>query len=163
MYMRYVVILLLVLVFICITVIWLFKLWKKDKLHIGNKAKNIIILFLSLLLFASCIYNIKLYKVQPRRGFVTEPCVPDPETAIEIATIICRVYTGEELGSDAFICTDKGDEWSLRLKDERDYTNDVIVLDGGVICINKLYGTITTASILKEDVEIYYSVREQYE
>ncbi len=132
-----------------------------------NKTQNIVI---CVLIFVIILLGIYVFLITTRidsSGSNWKICVPNSDTAVDIAQLICRSYTGMDVEDEAFIPeydTEK-DVWKVRLKSERDFDSTysswferehAIYIEGGD-------ATVLKASINTRAIEEYYETKVLYE
>ncbi len=132
-----------------------------------NKTQNIVI---CILIFVSIILGIYIFLITVRmsdRSVNWEICVPDGDTAVDIAQIVCKSYTDIDVEAEAFVpeYDAEQDIWKVRLKCECDFDDThnswfkrehAVYIEGGD-------ATVLKASINKKAIEEYYEIKALYE
>ena len=99
------------------------------------------------------------------------PCVPDEESAIRLAQIVCKSYYGIDVEADAFVAIhwdyEFTDIWQVRLKKDYDFNaklyEGLIISDESGVFINSQDGTVTNVLINDRDITEYYELKSQYQ
>lgn len=130
-----------------------------------NRTQNIIICILLLVTIISGMYIFLIESRMDSDGANWKTCVPDSGTAVNIAQIICKSYTGVDVEAEAFIpeYDENKDVWKVRIKSERDFDstyNSWFERDPAV------YIESNDATVLKMTINIsainhYYELKEQ--
>lgn len=128
-----------------------------------SNVKNFIICMLSAVILVLGGYIVQMYLAQPTLVALWKPCVPDEETAIEIAQVMFKVYTGYELDKDDFAVVSGDTQWQVHLKNEADFGEPGIVDDDSGVTINKQDGTIISVHDSAGSVECYFKLKAKYE
>ena len=136
-----------------------------------KQTKYIIIYILMVLVLSMTAHIVTLYISQPTVTALWKPCVPNEESAIKIAQIICKAYWDIEIEEEAFIAVcgkyNFNFEWQVRLKKEYDFNKKIdenyIVSDDSGIFINAQDGTISRVMIYKDDIDSYYELKRLYQ
>lgn len=131
-----------------------------------NKTQNIIICILILVTIILGMYIFLIESRMDSDGANWKTCVPDSGTAVNIAQIVCKSYTGVDVEAEAFIpeYDENKDVWKVRIKSERDFDstyNSWFERDPAV------YIEGNDATVLKMTINIsainhYYELKEQY-
>lgn len=123
-----------------------------------------VILIMSVLVLCMALYLMKIYCKNPKAVVVWQDCVPDSESAVDIAQVVYKVYFGEDFDDDDFYCYGSDTNWQVELK-TYDRQEDSLICSLGGILINKKNGTVERAYITTEadDFHKYRKSKEMAE
>lgn len=132
-----------------------------------NKTQNIVICVLTFVTIVLGIYVFLITVRMSNEGSNWKICVPNADTAVNIAQLVCKSYTGMDVELEAFIpeYDAETDIWKVRIKSRRDFDSTysswfdqehAIYIEGGD-------ATVLKASINTSAVEKYYKIKDLYE
>lgn len=119
-------------------------------------AKALITAVLAAVVIVMTIWIVMIHRYNPHNVVVMLDCVPNSESAISIAKVVYRAYSGEEFDVSCFYCEEDGEYWHVALK-----TSDEMKDSGSGVTISKKDGTVIRADISKKDIERFYDYHKE--
>ena len=131
-----------------------------------NKTQNIVIF---ILIFVAIVLGVYIFLIKARIGSESSNwkiCVPNADTAVDIAQLVCKSYTDMDVEAEAFVPeydTEK-DVWKVRIKGKHDFdsTYDSWFEREHAIYIEGGDATVLKISINTNDIEKYYEIKALY-
>ena len=123
-----------------------------------NRIQNILVFFLLIAVVVLGIYTfLIIMRMDNSNGVNRKPCVPDANTAVSIAQVVCKSYTDIDVEAEAFFAeyNEKNGIWKVSLKSDGDFMDDNanILHRGHAIYIEREDATVIEVSITADDIK----------